>query len=98
MSAVVCRIEDLSSAQDRRYGRSLKMVQVLDEIVLPDSSTEQMCEAFVSRVRSCGPQPYTVRLYGDAAGEARSKSGHSDYEIIRRFLRGGCWCTRAANR
>jgi len=87
MSSVVCRIEDLSSARDRIFGRSLRMVQVLDEIVLPNSNTLEMCEAFVSRVRSWGPPPYTVRLYGDAAGEARSTSGQSDYEIIRRFFR-----------
>ena len=48
-----------------------------------------MCEAFVSRVRSWGrfAPPYTVRLYGDAAGAARSTAGQSDYEIIRQFFR-----------
>jgi hypothetical protein len=87
MSAVVCRIEDLSSVQDLRSGRRVRMVQVLDEIVLHNSNTLEMWEAFVSRVRGWGPPPYTIRIYGDAAGEARSTSGHSDYEIIRRFFR-----------
>ena len=89
MSAVVCRIEDRKGAQEWLYGRRPRIVQVLDEIVLPNSNTAEMCEAFVSRVRSWGQcaQPYSVRLYGDAAGAARSTSGHSDYEIIRRFFR-----------
>jgi len=89
MTAVVCQIEDQSGVQDRLYGRRVRMVQVLDEIVLPNSNTAEMCEAFVSRVRSWGRfvQPYTVRLYGDAAGAARSTAGHSDYEIIRQFFR-----------
>jgi hypothetical protein len=48
-----------------------------------------MCEEFARRVRSWGQfaPPYNVRLYGDAAGEARSTAGHSDYEIIRQFFR-----------
>ena len=83
----VCRIADHSGTQDRLYGRRVRTVQVLDEIVLPNSNTAEMCEAFVSRVRSWGPlvPSYTVRLYGDAAGAARSTAGHSDYEIIRQF-------------
>ena len=32
-------------------------------------------------------QPITVRIYGDAAGAARSTAGRSDYEIIRQFFR-----------
>jgi hypothetical protein len=28
-----------------------------------------------------------VRVYGDAAGSARSTAGHSDYEIVRQFFR-----------
>jgi hypothetical protein len=89
MSSVVCQIEDRSSVEDRRYGRSLKIVQALEEIVLPNSNTAEMCEAFVTRVRSWGrcTQPYTVRIYGDAAGAARSTAGRSDYEIIRQFFR-----------
>jgi len=89
MSAVVCRIEDQSGPQDRLSGRRVRIVHVLDEIVLPNSNTAEMCEAFVSRVRSWGrlAPSYTVRLYGDAAGAARSTAGHSDYEIIRQFFR-----------
>jgi Terminase large subunit, T4likevirus-type, N-terminal/Terminase RNaseH-like domain len=89
MTSVVCQIEDHSSPEDRRYGRSQKMVQVLEEIVLPNSNTAEMCEAFVSRVRSWGRgvQPHAVRIYGDAAGAARSTAGRSDYEIIRQFFR-----------
>jgi hypothetical protein len=89
MSSVVCQIEDQSGMEGQRYDRSLRMVQVLEEIVLPNSNTAEMCEAFASRVRSwgrCG-QPINVRIYGDAAGAARSTAGRSDYEIIRQFFR-----------
>jgi hypothetical protein len=67
----------------------VRIVQVLDEILLPNSNTREMCEAFVSRVRSWArfAPPYTLRLYGDAAGSARSTAGQSDYEIIRQFFR-----------
>jgi hypothetical protein len=67
----------------------VRIVQVLDEILLPNSNTREMCEAFVSRVRSWArfTPPYTVRLYGDSAGAARSTAGQSDYEIIRQFFR-----------
>jgi hypothetical protein len=89
MSVVICRIEDRTGPQDRLSGRHARIVQVLDEILLPNSNTREMCEAFVSRVRSWGQfaLPYTVRLYGDAAGGARSTAGQSDYEIIRQFFR-----------
>jgi hypothetical protein len=53
MSSVVYQIEDQSGVGDRRYGRSLRMVQVLD-VVLPNSHTAEMCEAFASRVRNWG--------------------------------------------
>jgi hypothetical protein len=89
MSSVVCQIENQSGVEDWRYDRSLRMVQVLEEIVLPNSNTAEMCEAFASRVRSwgrCG-QPINVRIYGDAAGAARSTAGRSDHEIIRQFFR-----------
>jgi hypothetical protein len=36
---------------------------VLTEIVLPNSNTAEMCEAFVDR-----RHPYAVLIYGDAAG------------------------------
>src|SRR4051812_45537940 len=88
MTSVVCQIEDHSTVQDLAYGRRQRVVSVVDEIVLPNSNTAAMCEAFAARVRSWGPaQPYTVRLYGDAAGSARSTVGHSDYEIVRQFFR-----------
>src|SRR5947209_10340281 len=72
----------------RSYGRRQRIVSVVDEIVLPNSNTAAMCEAFAARVQSWGPaRPYSVRVYGDAAGSARSTAGQSDYEIIRQFFR-----------
>jgi hypothetical protein len=60
----------------------------LDEIVLPNSNTAQMCAAFVERVRSWGAASnYRVQVYGDAASYARSTAGRSDYQIIKSFFR-----------
>ena len=89
MSSIICRIEDRTGSEDRFCGRQVRTVQVLDEILLANSNTMEMCEAFVSRIRSWGrfAPPYKVRLYGDAAGGSRSTAGQSDYEIIRQFFR-----------
>jgi hypothetical protein len=56
---------------------------VVDEIVLQDSSTDVMAEAFAERVRAHGWPFYRVELFGDAAGRSpHSNTGLSDYEII----------------
>jgi Terminase large subunit, T4likevirus-type, N-terminal len=76
MSSVVCQIEKQSGVEDRSYDRSLRLVQVLEEIVLPNSNTAEMCEAFASRVRSWGrcAQPYapTTRSSGSSFAPSRT--------------------------
>jgi len=60
---------------------------VLDEIVLSDSNALEACEIFVERMQALQPDgPVKVKIYGDAAGEARSTAGKSDYQIIREFF------------
>jgi hypothetical protein len=89
MCSVIVQIEDHSTTEDRYCGRRAVTVRVLDEIVLLNSNTAEMCQAFLNRIQgwSNGSSPTTLRVYGDAAGSARSTAGRSDYEIIREFFR-----------
>lgn len=57
---------------------------VLDEIVLPTSSTPEVCDEFVSRYYS---HPGGIRVVGDASGRQRqSTTGRSDFDLIREFF------------
>jgi hypothetical protein len=61
-------------------------VAVLEEIVLPTSSTPEVCREFLSR---WGRHRGELIVYGDAAGSsAHSATGKSDYHLIREFFRG----------
>lgn len=68
------------------------IVRVLREIILPDSNTFEAVEEFVriaDEYRDLMPGERWARpmlpvvVYGDAAGEARSTGGRSDWQIIR---------------
>ena len=64
-------------------------VQVLDEIVLPTSSTPEVCREFMARYGrpAIGSNPKVI-LFGDASGEhAHTVTGSSDYYLIRQFFR-----------
>jgi hypothetical protein len=89
MSSVICQLEDTTTRDQAMIGKRSSLVHVLDEIVLPNSNTQEACEEFARRV-----QPWIARqgqvslkLYGDAAGSARSTAGKSDYQIIKEFFR-----------
>jgi hypothetical protein len=74
---------------DEAYGR--KRVHVLQEIVLPDSHTVEMCREFLRRTAQWAddsPGPLAVHIYGDATGAARSASsgGDSNWSIIEKIL------------
>jgi hypothetical protein len=72
-------------------------LHVLDEIMLAIATTEQMCVRVVERAQpwlrmwqdAHGPKiPLPLRLYGDAAGNARStKASKTDYDLIGEFFR-----------
>jgi hypothetical protein len=65
-------------------------VRVLDEIVLPTSSTPEVCREFLERWghHFRGPSREVI-LYGDASGAtAQTACGRSDYYMIRQFFRG----------
>jgi hypothetical protein len=62
MCSVIVQVEDHSTTEDRYYGRRAVTVRVLDEIVLPDSNTAEMCQAFLNRIQSWtnGPRSLTA--------------------------------------
>jgi hypothetical protein len=71
-------------------------VEVLDEIVLPNSNTQEACNEFWRRVEPWiravpGRKlaPTSLRIYGDAAGDHRQSAAasKSDYTIIKEFFR-----------
>jgi len=67
-------------------------LHVLDEIVLRDANTPQVCRAFHERTQQWVNalddfQQMQVRIYGDATGERRQSSGsRSDWQLIREFF------------
>ncbi len=71
MSSVICQ---------EREGR----VHVIDEIVLPTSSTPEVCAEFIRRH---GGHRAGLKIYGDASGgNTHTVTGTSDYDSIREFL------------
>jgi phage terminase large subunit len=87
MCSVICQIEDWKRVPwaAMPYERT-KMLHVLDEIVLSNSNTVEATEEFIRRARDLTENRYGIitNIYGDASGNSRtSKSGHTDYELIR---------------
>ena len=59
-------------------------ISVVDEIVLPTSSTPEVCEEFLRRY---GGHRAGLKVYGDASGgNTHTVTGTSDYDLIRGFL------------
>ena len=59
-------------------------ISVVDEIVLPTSSTPEVCEEFLRRY---GGHRAGLEIYGDASGgNTHTVTGTSDYDLIRKFL------------
>ncbi len=90
MCSVIAQIVDISTEMDRLYARRRVNVHVLDELYLTDSNTPAACEAFYDRVRPwIGARGLEVRVYGDAAGNARqsaSAGSPSDWDAVRKFF------------
>jgi hypothetical protein len=65
-------------------------VNILDEIILPDSNTWEACKVFADRVQKILPNVYPlpqIRIYGDATGEAPdSAASRTDWRIVRESL------------
>lgn len=69
-------------------------IHVLEEISIRDANTLSMCEHFESRAQKYLEQnskthqrPLSVRIYGDASGQARSTASKTDYDLIRGYFR-----------
>lgn len=66
------------------------VVEVLDEICLPDSNTSEWTQELVVRLKKiCGAYDTDIELYGDPAGRSRhtSQVAGSDYDIIRELFK-----------
>ena len=88
MCSVIAQVHPGDALTDALTGRSTATIHVLDEIVLPDSNTQQMCDVFAERVHEITRgRDIDIDLYGDASGGNRHSAGRSDYEIIRDFMR-----------
>ncbi|MCC6591593.1 MAG: terminase [Bryobacterales bacterium] len=71
-------------------------LNVLDELILPDSSTYDACNEFLARAEKYlaalrgndwGIVPtLNVEVYGDASGQNRQHAGPSDWQIVREFF------------
>lgn len=63
------------------------LVQVLDELVLPDTKTDVAVTAFLDRCAQRRWNPAGLHIFGDATGNARdSTSGLSDWIIVKNRL------------
>jgi len=87
MSSLICQIEDRTTRADAMMGYRARNVNVLDEIVLPNSNVVEACREFVRRAHLlAGGRLSGVQIYGDPAGHATGHVGASDWEIVRQFL------------
>lgn len=69
-------------------GRMLERVEILEEIILPNSNTYAMCETILQRLGKYR-QGYTlqVEVYGDAAGTQRTaNSKKTNWQIVAEHL------------
>jgi hypothetical protein len=66
-------------------------VRILDELVLPDSNTPAVCQAFcdwIARTRSHSIYPVKIQTYGDAAGNGRHTSAsRTDWQTVGDFFK-----------
>jgi hypothetical protein len=64
------------------------VVQILEELILPDSNTRAACEEFLSRTQKWfSGSPLSVSVYGDATGEQRKTSAsRTDWQIVKDFF------------
>jgi terminase large subunit-like protein len=70
--------------------RDGSQINILDELVLPDSNTEAVCEEFEDRTNRfvrISSLPIQLNIYGDStAGGRRSSASRTDWQIVRDFL------------
>lgn len=84
MCSVIAQIRDQTSRMDMLSGRRAIVIQVLDEICLPNSHTEEACRVFMERAGQWfHSTPLTIQIYGDSSGNNRKTSNKTDWQIVR---------------
>lgn len=81
MSSVICQRESRAGAFD--------VVNVIDELVIRNTSTQVVCEVFLERTKKWADlarRRLQVIVYGDPAGNSRMHSGDTDFRIIKQFF------------
>jgi hypothetical protein len=89
MCSVIAQIEESGTRAEALMGRRGATVRVLSEICLPDSNIREACAEFAKRagVYAESRGQIRVNVYGDAAGNARTHVGASDWELVREYFR-----------
>jgi hypothetical protein len=90
MCGVIGQYKESYGPQSHVTNEKYAIVEILDEVCLPDSCTEEWTKEWVSRARKiCGNYDVKLEIHGDPAGKSRhtSQVAGSDYDIIREILR-----------
>jgi hypothetical protein len=89
MCSVIAQWHEEVTTYTHLTNEKKKVISVLQELCLPNSSTIEMCEAFCDRTEQYRQRNRTihVRIYGDRSGQSRKTVGDTDYQVIRDFFR-----------
>jgi len=91
MCSVLCQWHEERDMYTYLTNHMRKTISVLQELSLPQSSTQEMCLEFVNRTQQYldklnGGQ-LRVRIYGDRSGQSRKTASDTDYAVIKDFFR-----------
>jgi hypothetical protein len=90
MCSVIAQVIDTTNRLEMLQGMRSGVINVLDELFLPNCSTPQACEEFYNRTeRFRRGRQLVVNVYGDASGSKRQTSNagaESDWQAIRNFF------------
>ena len=88
MASVIAQMSEAFAPGAYMTNEKFRSFEVLDEIVLPDSNTPQMCDEFANRLDTLlHGMRAEVHVYGDATANRRDTRGaQSDWELVRKFL------------
>lgn len=89
--SVVLQHQKLKTATTILNNETLDKIDVLFEMSIPNSNTDEACQEFHDRVMSKGwytGRPIRLHIYGDVSGNQRStKAPQTDWELVRMFFR-----------
>jgi hypothetical protein len=91
MCGLIMQYKEFYGAHSHITNEKYAIVEVLDEVCLPDTNTEEWSKEWLSRARKiCGNYDVDVEIHGDPAGKSRhtSQVAGSDYDIIKDVFRG----------